>query len=115
MVALQQVPAVVLAAGVAGRQDVDLLPRALPDVPDEQVAGQTVEAEAARVAQAERPDLRTRVGANEGIARRDGVCQPHVRLAVDVDPEGSCRAARSGAGRCRTVTGATAVPRADVR
>ena len=54
--ALHPVPAEVQAA-LAGARDVDLLPRALADVADPQVARLAIERQAPRVAQAVVPDL----------------------------------------------------------
>ncbi len=49
--ALKEVPAEVDLAGCAGRQEIDLLPGALSDVADPQVAGQGIKGEAPGVAQ----------------------------------------------------------------
>ena len=87
--ALAAVPALVraIAADPAVRQarrEVDLLARALADVADHQVAGQAVEGEAERVAQAVAPD--SRAWGCSGSGRRAG----------------SCRAGCSGSGSCGT-------------
>src|SRR5439155_26342122 len=79
--ALGDVPAVVLAAAAGGEADVHLLPLALADVGDHEVAGQAVEGEAPRVAQAVGPDLAARARAgDEGVVGRDrvGVAAVHV-------------------------------------
>src|SRR5262249_6867202 len=69
--ALEPVPAVVLAAGRPTRLPVDLLPRALADVGDPEVARRRVEREPPRVAQAVRPDLGpgARAGDEGGVPR----------------------------------------------
>jgi len=71
----------------AADDDVDLLPRVLPDVAGPQGAGIGVEGEAPGVAQAERPDLAARArGRDEGVVARDRVGAARL-LAVDVDPQ----------------------------
>ena len=50
-------PAEVGAARASGRDEVDLLPRVLPDLADPQIAGEPVEREAPGIAEAVRPDL----------------------------------------------------------
>src|SRR6185436_17988944 len=71
---LQPVPPEVRPAIRARGLEVDLLPRALPDIADPQVTGRRVEREAPRVPQAVGPDLwaRTRP-ADERVVRGDRV------------------------------------------
>src|SRR3954451_15016832 len=61
VVTLHRAPSEVRAASTAVccPTDIDLFPLVLTDVGDPQVAGRTVEAEPPRVAQTDRPDLRT--------------------------------------------------------
>src|SRR6185295_12054856 len=74
VVAFGDVPAVVLAAPAGGEADVDLLPLALADVGDHEVAGPAVEGEPPRVAQAVGPDLAAGPGgAGEGVVGGNGV------------------------------------------
>src|SRR5207249_1875700 len=74
VVALGHVPPVVLAAPAGGEADVDLLPLALPDVGDHEVAGGAVEGEAPGIAQAVGPDLAARAaGREEGVVGGNGV------------------------------------------
>ena len=89
-VALDDVPAVVLAAGAAGRLEVDFFEAVLADVADVEIAGGTVEAEAPRIAQPVRPDLiASRRGSDERIGRRADVrCARHRRRCA-----AACRAA----------------------
>ncbi len=57
MIAFELVPAKIHPARRTGRDVVNLLPRVLPHVADEQVAGQFIERHPPRVAQAIYPDL----------------------------------------------------------
>ena len=80
-------PAVVRPPRRAGRLEVDLLPRALPDVSDPEVARDAVEGEAPGVPEALRPDLGERARpAGVRVVGRDGVLLPRVP-GVDVDAE----------------------------
>jgi hypothetical protein len=80
-------PAVVLAPLGGGRLPVDLLPRPLADVPDEEVARRPVERIAPRVPEPLRPDLGQRARPpRERVVGRDGVFLPRV-LRVDVDAQ----------------------------
>jgi hypothetical protein len=86
MQALAAVPAIVPAAGGPGRLEVDLLVEILPDVPDVEIAGLPVEAEAPGVAQTVGPDLvraGARGGRGEGVGGGDAVGG----AAVDVDAQ----------------------------
>ncbi len=81
--ALRDAPPVVRAAGGARGLEVDLLPRVLPDVADEEVARLAVEREPPGIAQAVGPDLGTRRGRGrscERIGGRDAIGRkcPHV-------------------------------------
>src|SRR5688500_3351566 len=66
-------PTVVLATLAGLRLVVDLFPRALSDVADEEVARGAVEAEPPRIAQTIRPDLLARRRSEVGVVRRDRV------------------------------------------
>src|SRR5207244_4353804 len=87
MPALEDVPAVVLAARARRRLHVHFLPRILTDVADVEIPGHAVEAEAPRVADSERPDLvQPRIAwSHEGVARRRDVVGR--RLDVHVEPQ----------------------------
>ena len=81
-VAKQCVPSIVFQPRFsppgAGADDVDLLPRALADIADPQVAGRGIEPDPPRIAQAAQPDL----GQGTGDAGDTG-CRParHTALA----------------------------------
>jgi hypothetical protein len=112
--ALHPVPAEVRAGRRAGPLDVDLLPGALADVADPQVARRPIEAHPPRVAQAREPDLgpRARGAGRERVVGRDAV-----RLArgavLDVDPEDLAEQGRERLAVALRVTAAAAVAERD--
>src|SRR5690606_33165659 len=97
-------------AAAVGRLEVDLLDRVLADVADVEVAGQAVEAEAPRVAQAERPDLVPDVRVvHERIGRRDDRAG-----RVDVEAEDLAEQRVPTLGVARRIPGRPAVAETDV-
>jgi hypothetical protein len=112
MSAFHPPPAVVLAARAAGGLEVDLLPRVLPDVTDEEIACEAVEAEAPRIAQAVRPDLGPGAGhPKEGVGGGNPVgCRP-----VDVDAENLAKEAPQILGVVVDIARAAAVADANVQ
>src|SRR6185436_4098698 len=98
--ALVRVPAEVLEAGAAPREEVDLLPGVLPHVPDPEVGGAAVEREAPRIADAERLDpdaLRRHVDREELPEQRARVLGAVLRVAARAavahpDPQSPVRA-----------------------
>jgi hypothetical protein len=108
MVALDDVPAVIVPARVARALMVDLLPAGLADVADEEIAVLPVEAEAPRIAKAVGPDLVARrgVAVDEGVRRGDQRRTVHVE-AQDL-PQERARALRVTfgiSGRAAAVAG----------
>jgi hypothetical protein len=86
MVTFHPVPPVVLSPRGIGRLDIDLLPRALADVPDPEVAGLSVERVPPRIAQPVGPDLGSCVGAtDERIVLGDPVGEITERRRMDRD------------------------------
>src|SRR5262249_35066474 len=92
--AFESVPTEVRAGLFAGREAVDLLPRALPDVGDPQVAGLGVEREAPRVPQPVHPDLGPATARHERVVGRDRVRQRAARRGVDAQDLAEQRVAR---------------------
>src|SRR5260370_3830908 len=86
-VTLVEGPTVVLAAVARGGLVIDLLDLTLADVPDEEIAGGAIEAEAPGIAQPIGPDLRARARlVDEGIVGRDGILLAR-RGVVHVDAQ----------------------------
>src|SRR4051812_1322661 len=112
MRSLEDAPAVVAAAAAASRLEIDLFPCVLADVRDEEVAGQPIEAETPRVAQAEGPDLRSRRAgrAGEGIRGRN-----HIAVAAHVEPKDLSAQVREGLSGLERVAAAAAVADGEVQ
>src|SRR5207302_10054435 len=82
--ALKDAPSVVGAAPRSLFLEVDLLEQVLAHVADREVAGQPVEAEAVRIAQAVRPDLRAYARPPyERVVLRDSVATAGLRVDAD--------------------------------
>ncbi len=80
-------PTVVLAAVARGGLVIDLLDLTLADVPDEEIAGGAIEAEAPGIAQPIGPDLGARARlVDKGVAGWDGILPAH-RSMVHVDAQ----------------------------
>src|SRR4051794_30658528 len=112
----------VIASALAGRLVVDLFVMVLPDVRDDERAVSTahriVEAEAPRVAQAERPDLVARGNRNvvdERVVWRDLIADRVLLRHVYVDPEHLSEEAVRVLGVVEGIVGATAITQADVQ
>ena len=111
-VPLERVPAVERPGARAARREVDLLPRALADVGEREVAGGAVEREAPGVAEAEGPDLRPRASdADERVAGRDRVGDAAPRIDAEQLAEQAAEVLRV-LGR---IVAAAAVPGARVQ
>src|SRR4051794_18642388 len=115
---LERPPAEVRPApgAAAARQVVDLLPRVLPHVADDEVARAAVEREAPRVAQAERVDLAPRAGTpDERVVARHAVRPSAGGPRIDAQDLPQQRAEVLGVpARAVEVAAAPAVARADV-
>src|SRR5581483_1468569 len=111
VVALHEVPPVVEPPGRPGWLEVDLLPRALTDVADPQVARPAVEREAPGVAQTEVPDLGPGIGpADERVVRRDAVWAAR----PGVDPQDLPEQRRERLAVAQRIAAAPAIPEAHV-
>jgi hypothetical protein len=114
--AFENPPAEVAASPRAARAGgaIDLLPPALADIADPQVAGRPVEAEAPWVAQSEGPDLVEAVSPDERVGPRDPITQAP-RPRVDVDPEELAQTRRNALGAVARVPARTSVAGRDVQ
>ena len=112
-VALERAPAVI----PADRDDVDLLPRALPHIADVEQARPAVERESVRVAQTQREDLVGAGHADIRVVRRDPVVAFGVgreAVAVDVDAEDLAEQRVDVLGVVAGIIARAAVPLPDV-
>jgi len=80
--ACADVPTVIHTAGRSRRLEVDLLPHVLADIPNEEISGGAIKAEAPGVAQAIGPDLGKTITFDKGIIRWNGVGL----VAIYIDP-----------------------------